>query len=119
MRTNRGIEPRPGGTIRRFDRRRREALLDAGDEIELPGATLDLPGAERDEGGEQQQCDQAEPEQGRRRTRRGAFDARFGLRRIPHHPQPSWRGAEGDEAIQLRRLIVPHGWIASSLRFSQ
>jgi hypothetical protein len=28
------------------------ALVDAGDEIELPGPALDLPGAERDEAGE-------------------------------------------------------------------
>jgi len=49
------VDLRPGGHARRVDGRRVHALRHALDEIELPGAAFDLPGAQCDEAGEQQQ----------------------------------------------------------------
>ena len=59
----RRIEARPGRRRRQRRGRRRQPLGHCGDQSLFPGLALDLPGAERNENGEHEQCrdEQTEP----------------------------------------------------------
>ncbi len=67
----RGADQGPALGRRRVDRRRMDARLDAFDQVELPGAAFDLPGAQGKQPGESQYRQQRQHREGGRAAGNG------------------------------------------------